>query len=119
MKCNRIIANIFRKHLAPFQITNSQLSMLFVITKAKAVNQKRLSDQLYLDKSTVNRNLKRLVDAEYVVKETSAYLSTTHKGKILLEAIIPHWDNAMIEAKEALKGEGELALNLLLGNLSI
>lgn len=36
MRLNRITANVFRKYLMPFNITDSQLSILFVLTK-KAV----------------------------------------------------------------------------------
>ncbi|WP_420320891.1 MarR family winged helix-turn-helix transcriptional regulator [Flagellimonas sp.] len=118
MKCKRIIANIFRKHLRPFGITDSQLSILFVVTKASAVNQKRLSEKLYMEKSTVNRNLKRLTDKNYISMDGTSFLFTTEKGKAFLEGVIPHWNNAMAEIREILDQDGENALNLILGKLS-
>ena len=117
MKCNRIVASLFRKHLKPFGITNSQLSTLFIISKAPNPSQKMLSEKMYMDKSTVNRNLKRLIDNGYVVKLNIHDLQTTIKGKKLLEKVIPHWDKAMSEIRELLEDEGELALNTVLQKL--
>ena len=118
MKCNRIVSSVFRKHLKPFGITNSQLSTLFVITKADHPSQKLLSDKLYMDKSTVNRNLNRLIENGWIVKESIHELQTTIKGKTLLEIVIPHWDNAMTEIRALLEDEGELALNTVLQKLT-
>ncbi|MGX1928016.1 MarR family winged helix-turn-helix transcriptional regulator [Flagellimonas sp. 2504JD4-2] len=118
MKCKRIIANIFRKHLRPFGITDSQLSILFVITKGSAVNQKRISEKLHMEKSTVNRNLNRLIDSDYISTDQDSFLFTTEKGKEFLDGIIPHWHNAMAEVREILEQDGENAINLILGKLS-
>jgi len=116
MKCNRIIANIFRKHLKPFEITDSQLSMLFVITKAQEVTQQKLASLLFMEKSTVNRNIVRLIDKKYVAMD-GRMLHTTEGGKKFLEIVIPHWELAMNETKNILKGEGADALNILLSKL--
>ncbi len=118
MKCNRIVGSIFRKHLKKFNLTDSQLSTLFIITKAKSPTQKLLADMLYMDKSTVNRNLKRLIKSEYVIKSNIHNLKTTEKGLVLLEEVIPHWENAMVEIKDLLGSEGELAINTVLQKLT-
>jgi len=118
MKCNRIIANVFRKHLAPFHITDSQLSILFIITKANDTNQKKISDILYLEKSTVNRNLKRLLDNNYIMYTEGSYLSITDPGKVFLEELIPHWNTAMKELKLLLSNEGVNSLDFLSKQLS-
>ena len=117
-KCNRIITSVFRKHLQPFGITNSQLTTLFIITKAPAPSQKMISDMLYMDKSTVNRNLKRLLDNGYIKKRTIHELQITIKGKVLLERVIPYWENAMEEIKVLLEEEGEKAINVLVNKLT-
>ncbi len=109
-KCNRIVANIFRKHLKPFGITNSQLTMLFIITKAESVNQKRIADMLFMEKSTVNRNLQRLLDKKWITYDSDKTLLTTKQGKLLLEEVIPFWDTAMEEVKEVLGKKGEDSL---------
>jgi len=118
MKCNRKVASVFRKHLKPFNITNSQLSTLFIIGKAPNPSLKVLSSMMYMDKSTVNRNLKRLLDHKLIVKLNIHDLRITTKGKILLETVIPHWENAMKEIRELLEEEGESALNIVLQKLT-
>ncbi len=110
--CNRMIANIFRKHLKSFEITDSQLSILFFVTKSKNVNQKSISDFLVSEKSTVNRNIKRLTNKGLISFEKHS-LTTTEKGKQLLESIVPSWENAMKEVKEIIGKEGEDALNAI------
>ncbi len=110
MRCNRIIANIFRKHLKEFEITDSQLSILFYVTKSKEVNQKKLSDFLVSEKSTISRNINRLIDKGFLTFD-NRYLKTTEKGKELLERIIPSWGKAMKEVNEILGKAGEAALN--------
>lgn len=119
MKCNRIVANVFRKHLMQFNITDSQLSMIFVISKAKNCNQKKISKLLYLEKSTVNRNINRLLQQKIISYTDGKELVLTELGRQLLNNIIPHWENAMNEIKIILKGEGEKALNLLTERLMI
>ncbi len=118
LKCQRIISNIYRKHLQPFEITSSQLSILLITAKLDNVNQSKLSTILSLEKSTVSRNMKRLLDRKLIKKEKGQIISLTHVGKILLEKIIPEWEEAKKEAKKALKKEGEVALNLLVMNLT-
>ena len=118
MKCNRIIANLFRKHLKQFNITDSQLSIIFVISKAKNSNQKRISELLYLEKSTVNRNINRLLKQEIIEYTDGKELVLTDQGNLLLNNIIPHWEKAMEEIKELLNEEGENALNLLTKQLT-
>lgn len=118
MKCNRIVANLFRKHLTQFNITDSQLSILFVISKAKNSNQKKISELLYLEKSTVNRNIKRLLEQEIIAYTNGKDLELTEEGKQLLNNVIPHWEKAMAEIKILLDEEGENALNLLTTQLT-
>lgn len=99
-------------------ITDSQLSILFVITKASEVNQKLLSKALYLEKSTVNRNIKRLMEQKHISMDKNQYLHTTKKGKQFLEKVIVHWQKAMNEVKEILEEDGITALNTMLLKLT-
>ncbi|MEO0895579.1 MAG: MarR family transcriptional regulator [Bacteroidota bacterium] len=118
MKCHRIIASIFRKHFKEFGVTNSQFSMMLFISKAKKVNQALISKQMHLDKSSVNRNLKRLLDQGWVQKEDKMILTMTPKGFELMEEMIPKWNLAMDEVKEAIGEDGIRAVDLLLAKLS-
>lgn len=117
MRLNRMTANIFRKHLKPFGITDSQLTLLFVLTKRNNLNQKELSDIAVLEKSSLNRNLKRLIDSELVSKSSFPIIRITEKGKILVNTIIPEWEKAMTEIKELLESDGISALDTLITKL--
>lgn len=117
MKANRLINNVFRKHLAQFDITNSQMSMLFVLYKRGKLRQSELSKTLYLEKSTVNRNIRKLLQSGYAEKTQDSTVSITQLGAELMNKAVPHWENAMTEIRSQLQQPGESALNTLLTNL--
>lgn len=117
MKANRLINNVFRKHLSQFDITNSQMSMLFVLYKRGKLRQSELGKTLYLEKSTVNRNIRKLLESGYAEKTENSTVSITPQGAELMNRIVPHWENAMTEIRTQLQEPGETALNTLLNNL--
>ncbi|WP_430909303.1 MarR family winged helix-turn-helix transcriptional regulator [Maribacter sp. 2-571] len=118
MRLNRVIANIFRKHLQPFGVTDSQLSLLFILSKTKDRNQKQLSEMAVLEKSSLHRNLKRLLAADLIVSDHARKINITEKGKLLVSAIIPEWEKAMKEAAQLLQPDGLDALGVLLVKIS-
>lgn len=117
LKSSRMITGIFRKYLLPFNITYSQLSILFIVAKKGVVQQAFLAEVLYLEKSTVSRNMKRLFEQEYLTKENNKDIIITEKGKMLLENIVPEWEKAMEEARNILQPKGEDALDAILHQL--
>ncbi|MFT5822194.1 MAG: DNA-binding MarR family transcriptional regulator [Crocinitomix sp.] len=118
LKCNRIISNVFRKHLLPYNITNSQMSILFIVAKRGEATQQELATILYLEKSTISRNMKRLFDGKLISKQNSKQIEITEAGKDFLEEIIPAWDEAMEESRALLTAQGEEALTILLNQLT-
>lgn len=114
MRIGRVTANIFRKYLSPFGVTDSQTSLLFVLSQfQEGMNQKRLSEIQFMEKSTLNRNLTRLLKEEYVTKDAFPLIQITPKGIDLVERIIPAWDEAMNEIRTILGEDGEAALQLV------
>lgn len=113
MRINRSIANIFRTYLKPFDVTDSQLTILFVLSKREGINQKQLSDITVLEKSTLNRNLKRLYDKNYISRHQFPSLSLTKEGKTFVNSVIPEWEKAMKEIRNIIGEEGEYALSTL------
>lgn len=118
MRLNRLTANVFRKYLAPFNVTDSQLTLLFILSKKGKSNQKELSQIAKLEKSSLNRNLKRLVDKNYITRKEFPQLKLTHTGKIFVEKIIPEWEKAMTEIKELITEEGLNGINIALENIT-
>jgi len=117
-RIHRVTATIFRKHLKPFGVSNSQLSVLFVLSKRKKMTQQQFSDFTFSEKSTVSRNLQRLFDKELIMLEEAQFIQLTKKGLTLLEEIIPAWDRAMEEVGALLDHDGVNALNLVLNKIT-
>ena len=113
MRLNRVTANIFRKYLSPFGITDSQLTLLFILSKRDNLNQKQLSDITRLEKSSVNRNLKRLIESELISKKDFPLIQISDKGRVLVSDILPEWEKAMCEIGELLEADGKQALDTL------
>lgn len=112
-KLGRVVANIYRKHLSPFGITGSQVSILFVLSKRKSLTQNELCKILLLEKSSLNRNLNRLFERALISKDEFPQIQMTAKGFDLVEEIIPEWEKAMTETKNLINNDGVLAIDLL------
>jgi len=110
-RIHRLTATIFRKYIAPFDVTNSQLTLLFILSKNAGLTQKQLSDIAKLEKSSLHRNLKRLLDQEYLNKSNFPKIEITERGKKLINAIIPEWEKAMAEIREVIGEDGESSIN--------
>ena len=116
MKASRLIGQIYRRHLSPFGITNSQMSILFMIYQRKELTQTQLSEMLAMEKSTVSRNLIRLFDKGFIEKKASR-ITMLDKGIDLVHNILPHWELAMKEVNAMIGRQGADAINLVLSRL--
>ncbi len=119
MRTHRIITGIYRKHLKQFDLTNSQLSIMFILSKKGITTQTELSNMLYLEKSSVSRNMKRLFEKDYVSKENFPQLEITQNGLTLLNNVVPFWEAAQTETNEKLGDTGQEALNFIVNQLTI
>ena len=70
-----------------------------------------------MEKSTLNRNLKRLFDNDYASKAQFPSINITENGRALLEKAIPAWRKAMEEIRNLLEADGEEAVNTVLNKL--
>jgi len=100
-KLHRLINSAYMKNLKPFGLRGSMLSILFIIGKRPGVNQKTIADTLILDtlildQSTMSRDLKKLIDNQWVIKKRGKdsrhkELKLTDEGIQLLENVTPVW----------------------------
>jgi len=118
LKIGRITASIFRKHLQPFNITGSQANILFTLTQWGGLTQRQLCDITKLEKSSINRNLRRLFEGNYLVRERFPIIQLTDNGKALVNQMVPAWEKAMEEIRHLLGEEGESAIDITLTKLS-
>ncbi len=115
-RLNRLTANVFRKYLKPFNVTDSQLSLLFMFSK-RDFTQKELAEKTGLEKSSLNRNLQRLFESNYISRSDFPVIKITSSGSAFVNDIIPEWKKAMSEIRQLLGVEGEEALNLVMNKL--
>ena len=108
-----ITSAVFRKYYAPFNITDSQASLLFILTQFGDKTQKELTEITKLEKSTLNRNLKRLIEHGYLSKDDFPKIKINLAGKILVNRIVPEWKKAMKEITEKLSEQGLQSLNII------
>ncbi|MEO9871355.1 MarR family winged helix-turn-helix transcriptional regulator [Ekhidna sp.] len=116
-RISRITSSIFRKHIKPYGLSTSQMSLLFLLSKRDNLNQKEICDILYMEKSTLNRNLRRLFEKSYATKVDFPEINITNEGKALLERAIPSWNEAMKEIRSLLNEDGEEAVSSILTKL--
>lgn len=95
-KLQRIVNAVYQPALTPFGLRGSMLSILFVIGKQKRINQKTLSEILFLDPSTMSRDMKKLQEKGWVLfdrgdDQRNSVLSLSRKGYQLLEEVSPVW----------------------------
>lgn len=96
--------------MAPFGVTNSQVSLLFILSKHAGLTQKKLAEIAQLEKSSLHRNLKNLVAAGYVKKTKFPIFEITVEGKKLVNDIIPEWKKAMAEIRDIIGVRGESSI---------
>jgi DNA-binding MarR family transcriptional regulator len=102
---SRVVTGIYSRHLKPFEITPSQLNILVVVGKMIAPKQTAVAEWLCMDKSTMSRELERLVDKGFLetVKGNdgrATHLKMTTEGRDFIEGVIPAWKQAQREVEE-------------------
>ena len=118
-RLQRHISGIFRSHIKPFGVTNSQLSLLFVLSKHKWLYQKNLAEIVVLEKSSLKRNIDLIIRNGWAFQDEEKKISITALGKNKMEEILPSWHQAMRQVEDVLGPDGLLALNLLERKLSL
>ncbi len=112
-RLQRRISRIFRRHIRPYGVTNSQLGLLFVLSKCESCSQKELSEIAVLEKSTLKRNIDLIVRNEWAFQDAAKQISITGKGRSMVQHILPSWKLAMEEVKTILGADGINALQIL------
>jgi DNA-binding MarR family transcriptional regulator len=97
---DRLLTRIYDQALRGQGITGAQLGMLVAIELGGPTTAAWVGRRLELEKSTVSRNLARLVAAGLV--ETTDGLAITARGAALVRACHPIWKQAQREAARAL-----------------
>ena len=119
-RLSRIVDRQFRTSLKAYDITESQLSILFVLRKLGEVEQGKIGEALVLERSTVSRNVK-LLEKNGIVTRTSDYrpdIELTEKGNELVNTLIPIWEELMDDLIDKLGVDGMETIRTLEMKLS-
>ena len=114
-RMKRTVDAIYRKHLAPLGMTESQSMILLSLKEMGTVKQIELARLLNFEKSSLSRNLVRLAQEGYVNK-TSDYHPTLYlskSGHRFVVELDKAWSNAMSEVTTKIGREGWQALAAL------
>ncbi len=116
-KLNRVFAKYYTRSFKELGLTPTQASILFLVHDHGPLQQSELGKRHHLERSTVTRDLVRLVERGYIEKASypvSPMLGMTEEGKtFLMEKVAPAWKQAQTAALDHLGMEGEEALNRL------
>jgi len=114
-RLSRIVDGYYRKNLIDYDITENQLTILFLLSEIKKVEQGRIGKVLKLERSTVSRNIK-LLEKKGLIKRTPEYkpeIELTTKGKNIAFELIPRWEKTMDELIAKLGDNGMQIINKL------
>ncbi|AWM39381.1 DNA-binding transcriptional repressor MarR [Gemmata obscuriglobus] len=106
---NRVITGIYDDAFRPHGVRISQMNVMVVIADRGPVRASDVCRLLQLDKSTLSRDLDRLLDRGWV-RSTPAEgraqdLEVTPAGRALIEKLMPAWEEAQKRVHELIGPE--------------
>ena len=107
-KTARLVARRYDDAMRPLGITSGQFSVLAALLRDGAVPLGALAEQLGMDRTTLNRNLKplelqKLVETTHDEADARVRgLVLSNKGRILVERAIPIWTGVQAESHHRL-----------------
>lgn len=96
-KLARMTTHIYERNFKEFELRSSQVSILLMIGKMGSTNQKEVADFLFIDYSTMSRDLNKLKDREIIQITKGAdarysLLELTGNGRDLMNRLVPVWN---------------------------
>jgi DNA-binding MarR family transcriptional regulator len=103
---NRVATGIYDDALRPHGVRVSQMNVLAVVAARGPVQASEICRRLRLDKSTLSRDLDRLLERGWVRSTLGAgrarNLEATDGGRALIRAVLPAWEGAQERARQVL-----------------
>ncbi|PCJ28781.1 MAG: hypothetical protein COA97_00115 [Flavobacteriales bacterium] len=115
-RLSKIISKMFRCHFSKLNVTNSQVGIFMILGEKGETSQDSLGKMMLLERSTVSRDLVRLVDQGYLYKAKggkSPLIGLTKKGQELAAEIKVEWEKGYNESRDLLGEKGLIALKEL------
>lgn len=116
---SRIVTRVYDDALRPLGITASQYTLLAQLAARDSITAVEIGHDLDIEKSTLSRNLKRLLALGHIVMDPPAGrrgrgLHLTPKGQAVLKDAFPIWQDAQTRAVGAMGSDSRTVLDGLL-----
>lgn len=121
---NRVLTSIYDDELRPFSLKATQLNLLVVVAKVGPIRRIDIGKILYLDPSTLTRNLKIMLTNGWIEEIENRKdgrglpLQVTAQGRELLNQIGPSWRKAQDRAQKLIGSDGAALLQKLAANMT-
>ena len=117
---SRIVTRLYDDALRPLGITASQYTLLAQLASRDGITAVEIGHELDIEKSTLSRNLKRLLALGHIIMDPPAGrrgrgLHLTPKGQAVLVDAFPIWRDAQERATNILGATTRSILDDLLG----
>jgi len=116
---SRIVTRVYDDAMRPLGITASQYTLLAQLAARDAITAVEIGHELDIEKSTLSRNLKRLLALGHISMDPPAGrrgrgLHLTPKGQAILKDAFPVWQDAQKRAFTVMGAESRNTLDNLL-----
>ena len=118
-RLSRLVTRVYDEAMRPLGITGHQYILLAQIATRDEISCIDMVVEMDIDKSTLSRNLKRLITMGFVTMgphrgRYPRILGITASGKYLLEKALSQWQDAQSRTLDAMSAESGSLLDLLL-----
>lgn len=118
---SRIVTRIYDEALRSIGLTASQFTLLTAVAQRDGITAAEIGYDLDIEKSTLSRNLKRLVALGHLSMDPPAGrrgrgLHLTPKGEKAVQTAYPIWRGTQERVDQAFDGRGADTLDDLLGS---
>lgn len=116
---SRIVTRVYDDALRPHKITASQFTLLAQLAQTDGITAAEIGLDLDIEKSTLSRNLKRLLALGHIDMDPPAGrrgrgLHLTPRGKAVIREAYPLWQEAQRRSIETMGGDARSILDSLL-----
>ncbi|MGE0856744.1 MAG: MarR family winged helix-turn-helix transcriptional regulator [Hyphomicrobiaceae bacterium] len=116
---SRIVTRVYDDAMRPLGITASQYTLLAQLASRDAITAVEIGHGLDIEKSTLSRNLKRLLALGHITMDPPAGrrgrgLHLTPKGAAVLKDAYPNWQDAQRRTVTVMGAESRTVLDGLL-----
>lgn len=117
-KLARMTTQIYERNFKDFDLRSSQVSIMLMIGKMGSTNQKEVADFLFIDYSTMSRDLNKLKERELIKISKGAdarhsLLELTGKGRELMKRMVPVWKLTNDELTAVVGSNGVGNINII------